>query len=135
MYADVRRACEKCAHCALDNATNHTMKWTMLPCGRPFDVIFTNIWFPIAIPSRNGDYKGLNVMDGMSGFVVRAPLTVVDSITNTVNVSTSFYQVWLSSPLSRRCRFRISRNPRSRDRFIVYQDHSVASRVSSRPTL
>jgi hypothetical protein len=38
MYADVRRACEQCSHCALANATKHTIEWTTLPCDIPFDI-------------------------------------------------------------------------------------------------
>jgi hypothetical protein len=81
VYADIIRACDQCDHCALANSTKHTVEWTTLPCDRPFDVLFTNVWSPGAIPSRNGDCKGLKVMEGMSGFIIGAPLAVVDSTT------------------------------------------------------
>jgi hypothetical protein len=89
MYADARRACDQCAHCALVNATKHTVEWTTtLPCDRPFDVFFADVSSPGAIPIRNVDCKGLKDMEGMSDFVVGAPLTVVDSTT----VAQSMYQ-------------------------------------------
>jgi hypothetical protein len=57
--------------------------WTTFPYDRPLDVIFADLWSPDAIPSRNGDCKGLDIMEGTSDFVVGAPLTIVDSITVT----------------------------------------------------
>jgi hypothetical protein len=83
MYADVWCACDQCAHCALENVTK--------PCDRPFDVIFGDVWSPGAISSRNGDFKGLNVMEGMSSFVVGSPLTVVDSITMAQSMYQQFF--------------------------------------------
>jgi hypothetical protein len=73
---------------AFVNATKHTVEWTMLPCDIPFDVLFADVWSPDAIPRRNGDCKGLNVMKGMSGFIDGSPLAVVDSTT----VAQSMYQ-------------------------------------------
>jgi hypothetical protein len=70
MHVDVRRACYQRAQCALANATQHTVEYTKLPCDRPFGVLFSDVWSPGATPSRNGDCKGLNVMEGMSGFIV-----------------------------------------------------------------
>jgi hypothetical protein len=81
VYANFRRAYEQCAHCDLINTTEQIVEWKTPPCDIPFYVIFTNVRSHGAISSRNGDCKGLNSMEGISGFVIGDMLTVVDSIT------------------------------------------------------
>ena len=64
----------------LANSTHHQVEFSTLPCDTPFDVLFADLWSPGLVPGHRGEIKGVNVMDGMTGFVVSATVTSVQAV-------------------------------------------------------